>query len=772
MSRAFSSAMDDAAPAGRRAGRLSTSRRAPDDEGPPADGAPEGLALGDVGRLLRRHWLGLVVPTLLAVGLAVAFVQIVPPRYTAETKLLLESRDSALTRPQQERGEGTTNPIDEQAVASQVQVVMSRDIAREAIRRLHLVGNPEFDPLVDGVGPVQRLLMMLGLVPNPLDREPEDRVLERYFDRLLVYAAGKSRVLTIEFRSRDPDLAARAANTIADLYIASLAAAKVDTARYASTWLGSNIEALRSRVAEAEAKVESFRARNGLIGAGGTTNQPLGAQQLAELSTQLTQARAAQADAAAKAQLIREMLKDGRSFEIPDVANNELIRRLVEQRITLRAQLALESRTLLPQHPRIKELNAQLNDLEGQIRGAADRTVRTLENDARIAGARVDSLRAAVDSQREVVAKGNTSEVELRALEREARAQREQLESYLSRYREASARDAASAAPADARVVSQAVVPETPSFPKKLPIVALAGVLTFLLAAGVIVARALLSDGPPRRGQPNGREPSGGADLSGPVPAVPVRRAPAAPRMSAAPAAEAVQPAPATAAAEPVEPASAPVSPEPAAIPPGPPAPAYDLSALTGRLQGLSTAGDGRRILVVADGDGLADLAASLARGAAASGERAVLIRLGRGPAGGAPGLTDLMAGTASFGEAIQPDGASRLHVIGRGRGGTAALLAEGDGLGLTLDALGQTYGWVVCGLDGRDPARLRALTTAIGTWMDAVVIASNAAADDPGLLALFEAAEEAGVPDVVVARDGEAMPAVTMPAYPLRRSA
>ncbi|RVU21957.1 GumC family protein [Methylobacterium oryzihabitans] len=745
--------MDDAAPAGRRAGRLPTSRRAPDEEGAPGEPAPEGLALGDVGRLLRRHWLGLVVPTLVAVGLAVAFVQLVPPRYTAETKLLLESRDSALTRPQQERGEGTTNPIDEQAVASQVQVVMSRDIAREAIRRLHLVGNPEFDPLVDGVGPVQRLLMMLGLVPNPLDREPEDRVLERYFDRLLVYAAGKSRVLTIEFRSRDPDLAARAANTIADLYIASLAAAKVDTARYASTWLGSNIETLRSRVAEAEAKVEAFRARNGLIGAGGTTNQPLGAQQLAELSTQLTQARAAQADAAAKAQLIREMLKDGRAFEIPDVANNELIRRLVEQRITLRAQLALESRTLLPQHPRIKELNAQLNDLEGQIRGAADRTVRTLENDARIAGARVDTLRAAVDSQREVVAKGNTSEVELRALEREARAQREQLESYLGRYREASARDAASAAPADARMVSQAVVPETPSFPKKLPIVALAGVLTFLLAAGVIVARALLSDGPPRRGQPNGREPSGGADLSGPVPAVAVRRAPAAPRV-------------------PAEPAAVPAPPETAAVPAGPAAPAYDLSALTGRLQGLATAGDGRRILVVADGDGLADLAASLARGAAASGERAVLIRLGRGPAVGAPGLTDLMAGTASFDEAIQPDGASRLHVIGRGRGGTAALLAEGDGLGLTLDALGQTYGWVVCALDGRDPARLRALTTAIGTWMDAVVIASNAAADDPGLLALFEAAEEAGAPEVVVARDGEAMPAVTMPAYPLRRSA
>ena len=104
-------------------------------------------------------------------------------------------------------------------------------------------------------------------------------------------------------------------------------------------------------MAKAEAKVETFRSKNGLIGglSGTGTSQPIGTQQLTELSTQLTQARAAQADAAAKAKLIRDLIKDGRAFEIPDVANNELIRRLVEQRITLRAQLALESRTLLPQ---------------------------------------------------------------------------------------------------------------------------------------------------------------------------------------------------------------------------------------------------------------------------------------------------------------------------------------------------------------------------------------------------------------------------------------
>ncbi len=55
------------------------------------------------------------------------------------------------------------------------------------------------------------------------------------------------------------------------------------------------------------------------------------------------------------------MLKDGRGFEIPDVANNELIRRLVEQRIGLKAQLALEAMFVAGTGATGKGLSAALN---------------------------------------------------------------------------------------------------------------------------------------------------------------------------------------------------------------------------------------------------------------------------------------------------------------------------------------------------------------------------------------------------------------------------
>ena len=719
-----------------------------------------GVGLAQVPQILRRSIGWIVGPTIVVALGASIFVNVVSPRYTGEAKLILESRDPAFARTTQERAEQLA-PIDEQAVASQVQVVMSRDLAREAIRRLKLVGNPEFDPGSSGIGPIQRVLMMLGIGANPLDRPAEDRVLEAYFEHLLVYPAGKSRILAIEFRAKDAKLAADGANTIAQLYIGSLEADKVDTARYASSWLGGNIDGLRRRVAEAEAKVEAFRAKNGLVGSGGATGQPLTTLQLGELSTQLSQARILKADLAGRVKAIKDLIKDGRAFEITEVANNELIRRIVENRIAVRAQLALESRTLLPAHPRIKELHAQLEDLDAQIKTSAERVVRTLENDAKIAGSRVESLQAAVDGQQDVVVKGNSSEIQLRALEREAKAQREQLESYLSRYREAAARDGESATPADARIVSRAVTPELPSFPKKLPIIGFATLVTLMLAVGGVLASALLADS--SRAERDADTAFDTADRR-------ARREPE-PDHAGFTFPEAMPPASWSEASDGTEPVAA-------AAPPAPlPAEAYDLAPLIARISSAPREpGDrsGRRILIMETELTRGDRALydGLVR---ALGRRAGLVAVdlnGSRAASGGLGFTDLVAGNAAFLDVIQAGRDGNLHRIEAGRTEASVLFGEPDALSLTFEAMAEAYDWVVCRLRAA-PGSVDLLELVAG-YMDSVVIASNASAEDPALADLYAIAEDAGTGQILVAQDrtAEHGAMAERPAPELRRNA
>src|SRR5438477_10582990 len=196
--------------------------------------------------------------------------------------------------------------------------------------------------------------------------------------------------------------------------------------------------------------------------------------------------------------MIRDMLQSGKPIEASEVLNSELMRRLSEQRVTLRAQLAEQSSTLLDHHPRIKELKAQLADLDRQIRDEAGKISRSLDNDARIAGGRVEGLSTSLDQLKKQASSYNGQDVQLRALEREAKAQRDLLESYLAKYREANTRENIEGAPTDGRIISRATVSNVTAYPKKLPIVLIATLATLLLTSGAIVTGELLRMTAPR----------------------------------------------------------------------------------------------------------------------------------------------------------------------------------------------------------------------------------------------------------------------------------
>ena len=444
----------------------------------------------DLARLLqavraRRSWI--IVPTLAAFVAGLVFVTLVSPRYTAFTKVLLENEENYFTRPDKATLD-LAAPYDPEAVQSEAEMIATADLARKAIAKLGLMENSEFNPAISR-NPFSTLLSLLTDGPRRANAV-EDRVVESFLGRLTVFPILKSRVLQIEFSSADPALAARGANEVADLFLNEKEEAKQNQAKAAGAWLSGKIAQLRAKVAEADAKVEAFRSDSGLLAVANGMTAP--SQQLAEITTQIASARAAQSAAAAKAQLLREMLRAGRLDAVPDFVKDESLRHYAETRVTLKSQIAEESGTLLPGHPRMRELTGQLAGLDEQIRAAAGKAVRGFEDEARLAGAQVSNLEGLIAKQAKAVATSDADQVQLRALELDAKTAREQLESYIDKYREASARDADDATPANARVIATAQEPLAPTFPKKVPTVLLATLAGFLLSAGVVVARALL----------------------------------------------------------------------------------------------------------------------------------------------------------------------------------------------------------------------------------------------------------------------------------------
>jgi Mrp family chromosome partitioning ATPase len=293
----------------------------------------------------------------------------------------------------------------------------------------------------------------------------------------------------------------------------------------------------------------------------------------------------------------------------------------------------------------------------------------------------LQTLTASLNQVKQLASQSNEQDVQLRALERDAKSQRDILESYLTKYSEASARDNVNAAPPEARIISRASPATKPAYPKKTPTVLIAAFAAFALSAGFIITGALLAPPVVPTAFGYGHAP---ANFAAPAfeqsPLVP----PQLPRMRSPP-------------LMPVMPAQfAPPSMTPLAV-----------TTVDQLAESLRQAGDGaRRIAVLgsARNAGTTYAAITLSR-ALARNANVVLVDLAFAAPNlsvisvdpNAPGIAELVRGTASFGDIITSDQYSPVHLIATGNVGIdGPALAASPMLGTVIEALAQTYHYVV----------------------------------------------------------------------------
>ncbi|SFU14195.1 exopolysaccharide transport family protein [Mesorhizobium sp. YR577] len=448
----------------------------------------------DLGKLfasLARNWLRILLVALVVTGIAFVLAWMATPHYKAETRILIETRESVFTRPDTGNAEADRPILDEEGVTSQVEVISSTDILKQVSQKLGLSKLPEFDPAAN-MSLATRLLVIAGLKSDPHEIPADERVLKAFREKLKVYRVEKSRVIVIEFSSEDPRLAAEVPNAVADAYLSVSRDAKLLSNSDATDWLAPEIADLSKRVKEAESRVADYRGKSDLLI--GQNNAVLSTQQLSELSSELSRVRASRAASEANAESMRKVLQGGGSVDaLPGVLSSPLIQRLRERQVQLKADIADLSTTLLGNHPRVRALNSQLADLDRQIRIEAQNVLKSIVTEAQTAQMRESQIVADLNTLKAASARSGEQEVELRALEREATSQRQLLESYMTRYREAASRKDRNYLPADARIFSRAVVPAEPYFPKIVPIVGAAFVASLLIMAVVTLLQELFS---------------------------------------------------------------------------------------------------------------------------------------------------------------------------------------------------------------------------------------------------------------------------------------
>ncbi|EJC70487.1 uncharacterized protein involved in exopolysaccharide biosynthesis [Rhizobium leguminosarum bv. viciae WSM1455] len=704
----------------------------------------------DLGQLVRAVWarrLRILTITLVGAGVAFAGAKIMSPQYRSETRILIEPRAPAFASTQQANDASAGPLMDELNIASQVQLLQSADLLKKVINDLKLYNLPEFDDAASGSA-MSSILVKLHLKKNPLENPPEERVIDAFVERLQVYQVPGSRVIGITFTSKDPKLAAAIPNAMANVYLSTQSGAKLDSNSEATRWLEPEIEGLRQKVSEAEKKVAEYRTSHGLLQTNGTTTFP--AQQLNDISAELTRVRGDKANAEARAQAVRNALSSGEASDtLPDIMSSQAIQRLKGTESGLQSQISDLQTSLLNNHPRLKSLRAQLSDIRTQIRQETQKILASIENESKVADLRASELERQSETVQANSARAGEDEVGLNALEREANAQRQLLETYLVRYREAASRADSNSSPADARIVSKAVEPVDPYFPKVVPIVVVAAVATLIMSAIVIMLAELFSG--------RALRPTDAASET--IDAEAVVEDKLVPQ--AAPIA--------AAAGKPVQPSMlAVVADEEDTIedvkvadeaPEDEPEDDNEFSVtsvadyLTGSRAPLA-------IAISPTGDNGSAATVWLTRMLADAGHRVILIDMtGSGyptelmaedPA--ALGVTDLLCGEAAFGDTIHGDRLSDAHLIPQGQSDVRRAMRGVDRLSLLLDALAAAYDLVVVECGSADVAGVSRLTRS----RDVEIILSLPEVEETIFVALMTEFQAAGYERVVLMSGGE----------------
>lgn len=459
------------------------------------------IELGDLLRKLWRRRRVIFGTTASLTILAAVLVFQLTPLFTATTRVMIEPRRSQVVNVQ-----AVLSGLlpDTETINSEIQVIQSRQLAQRIVKSLKLDQDPEFNPSLrpksfwSWVSSYKSLLPAALSSPEPVStpEQVEERVrtvvTDTFLEKLTVVSMFRSWVIEIAVRTDDPHKSALIANTVADLYIVEQLEAKFEATRVASKWLSDRLAALRQEVEISERAAEQYRREAGIVE--GRDSVTGATQQLTEINTELVLAASRRAEADARLNQVKILLKFKRDVgSIGEVLNSPLIQRLLEQESEVLRRNGELSAEFGPKHPRMINLKAEIRDLRRKIATEIDKIVQGLSSEVEVAIARERSLAGNLRRLEVRIGIINQKQVQLRALTRDALANRTVYESFLARFKEMGGQE--DLQQPDARIISRAGLPISQSYPKKTLMIALAFMGSLMLGMGLVFVVERLDSG-------------------------------------------------------------------------------------------------------------------------------------------------------------------------------------------------------------------------------------------------------------------------------------
>jgi uncharacterized protein involved in exopolysaccharide biosynthesis len=400
----------------------------------------------DNGRRILAIALGIF-----AIGVVVLLL--VPVRFAATALVVLDPREQRVTADQDVLpGIGQ----DAAALQSLIEIAKSDGFLRPLIKQLNVQND---DDIAGG-------------------QTDETRLLEKFRGHLDISRRGLTYVIGITFSSSRPQQAARYANAVAEAFVATQGRVRTDATEEAADWLNSRLKALNERLRSSEDAVASFRLQHKIINAGkDSTTQQL---RVTELTQQVSAARVRTEEAKARYEQAQRDLK----ANVDGPAKQDLLGSLRAHRSALNDQIAQKRAVYGDRHPDLMISLSQLNDLNRQIEVERRKSIDTAKSEYEAQLEQQKSLENQLKAVESQMLTDGQALVRLQELQREADANRNIYEQFLSRFNATSEQRLLQNS--QTKIASPAIAPLRPTRPPLSLLLAALAIGSILIASAIV----------------------------------------------------------------------------------------------------------------------------------------------------------------------------------------------------------------------------------------------------------------------------------------------
>lgn len=482
-------------------------------------------------KTVRKHWLLIFAITLTATALVVVYEAQKPEYYTAVSRVQVNNEVNPAAGNSKGGSIIVAGPANDPAYfTTQLQIIEGAGLLKRVVKAMDLENNQaflrpdkgqeqtvfqnvlrmfglskqraRFNPdLTADENPVKNNLVLKDDETSGIDADLEAEQMAPYVSYLrnsLKVAPVKdnrtsnkeTRLIEISFTHRDPVIAAKMANAIADTYVLHNLEQKVQTNAAAGDFLQKRVAELQSLIRSGEERLINYSKSNQILSLDSTQNTVV--QRLSDLNGKLGQAENDRIAAQAAYQAALNNPMASVTAETKDARTASL----EEQLSALRQRLEQLKTEYTEAWPEVVQVRRQMETIEKELQNnrkrASGTQIAALEQSYREAQARETDLRNYFQQQRGEVLRQNEAAINYRIIQQEIDTNKTLLDGLLQRSREVDV--VLNGTPNNVNVLDRALTPRSPAGPQRAQNIIAAFLLSLMAGVGLSFLTDLLKD--------------------------------------------------------------------------------------------------------------------------------------------------------------------------------------------------------------------------------------------------------------------------------------